>query len=177
VISRAGAGLVLTAVVFALAGCGGPGPRPAAAASAASPVVSAAPSTPAPVPPDLDPTKRQHGEAVLGDKIGAPAEFQTYHSASWDGTTMQASYSFHCNGNGCTYHVVPLISAWAHKAGAKATEFTVRKLTSCIRPSCSASFTRDGFTVQLTASVTADTSAGAKPGDVLYLAGLTIRPT
>jgi hypothetical protein len=110
-------------------------------------------------------------------QIGGPAEFQTFHMDAWEGATMRADYSFHCNGGGCTDLVVPLIATWAHKAGASATELTARKLYQCIRTSCTTSFPRDGFTVRLTASVAPDTTYAAQPGDLLYVAGVIIQPT
>jgi hypothetical protein len=171
-------GVVPVVIAIALAGCSGPA-RPTVASPAASVTTAAAPtpsSSPA-LPPDKDPTKPQYRESQMGDQIGGPTEFQTFHTWSWDGAIMRGDYSFHCNGNGCTDHVVPLILAWTRKAGAPGTEFTARKLYSCISTSCATSFPRGGFTVQLTASVVPDNTFTAQPGDLLYVAGVTIRPT
>jgi hypothetical protein len=161
----------------ALAGCSGPAKRPAAASPAAVATSAAAtPSSSPALPPDLDPTKPQYHEAQLSAQIGGPAEFQTYHSISWEGTRAKVNYSYRCNGDACTDQVVPSLAKWAGKAGAPGAQFTTQRLYSCLRTSCTTSFARDGFTVKLTAKVGPYTWYDANPGDLECVAEVIIQP-
>jgi hypothetical protein len=140
-------------------------------------VAFVAPSNAPPsVPPDKDPSRPEYLAARMAEQIGAPTGFAIVRN-SWSGSTLQYQYAMHCRQGACATDPVNAIARWAAAAGMDSRSFAVANLPTCLRTTCMDSYRRSGFFVSLSAFSAADTSYSSRPGDVVYLTGVTIRET